>query len=242
MPETVSLIAMPVNDAIVRRLHQILLQLADIRGQIDRGPKQIKASQTKAQQARDAVTNCKEEIKKNRMEADRKQLQQRQYEAKLYEWQGKLNAANNNREYQAIKDQIAADTQANSVLSDEIFEILEHIDSLQTKLVGLEGECKTIEEDAGKVQAKLQERIVVLQGELGRVEGELKAAEAELPEDFAAVYHPLVKTRSEEAFAPLDDRSCGGCNTGLPPRVVDQLRQGHPIPCSSCGRWLYRPE
>jgi predicted nucleic acid-binding Zn-ribbon protein len=222
---------MPVNDAIVRRLHQILLQVADIRGQIERGPKQIKASQTKAQQARDGVANCKDEIKKNRMEADRKQLQQRQYEAKLYEWQGKLNAANNNREYQAVKDQIAADTQANSVLSDEIFEILEHIDSLQNKLVGLEGECKTIEEDT-----------LVLQGELLRVEGELKAAEGELPEDFAAVYHPLVKTRAEEAFAPLDDRSCGGCNTGLPPRVVDQLRQGHPVPCSSCGRWLYRPE
>lgn len=233
---------MPVTDATVRRLHEILLQVADIRGQIDRGPKQIKAAQTKAQTARDAVTQCKEQIKKSRMEADRKQLQQRQYESKLYEWQGKLNAAANNREYQAIKDQISADTQANSVLSDEIFEILESIDSLQSKLVALEGELKTIEEDTSKVEAKIQDRIGVLGGELVRVEGELKQAEAQLPEDFAATYHPLVKTRAEEAFAPLDDRSCGGCNTGLPPRVVDQLRQGHPVSCPSCGRWLYRPE
>jgi hypothetical protein len=46
------------------------------------------------------------------LEADRKQLQQREREAKIYEWQGKLNAATNNREYQTIKEQIAADTEA----------------------------------------------------------------------------------------------------------------------------------
>ena len=217
---------MPVTDAIVRRLHEVLLQVADIRGQIERAPKQIKAAQNRAQQARDAVTACKETIKKNRMDADRKQLQQRQYEAKLYEWQGKL----------------AADTQANSVLSDEIFEILENLDNLQSQLVGLEGELKTVEEDTSKAQVKIQDRIVVLRGELVRFEGELKQAEGQLPDDFAAIYHPLVKTSAEDAFAPLEDRSCGGCNTSLPPRVVDQLRQGHPIPCSSCGRWLYRPE
>ncbi|MFM8570012.1 MAG: zinc ribbon domain-containing protein [Pirellula sp.] len=233
---------MPVNDATIRRLHEILLQLADVRGQIDRGPKQIKAAQARAQQARDTVTACREDIKKNRMEADRKQLEQRQYESKIYDWQGKLNGATKEREFQAIKNQIAADTQANSVLSDEIFEILENVDSLQTKLATLEGELKTIEEDSLKAQSRIEERIGVLQGELVRIEAELKTAEAELPGDFAAVYHPLVKTRAEEAFAPLDDRSCGGCNTGLPPRVVDQLRQGHPVPCSSCGRWLYRPE
>ncbi len=233
---------MPVVDSTVRRLHEILLLAADIRGQIERAPKQLKAAQTALQAAKDAVQGCKDSIKKSRMEADRKQLQQRQYETKLYEWQGKLNAAANNREYQAVKDQIAADTQANSVLSDEIFEILEGIDSLQLKLADLERICKMTEEDSGKAESRIAERMVVLKRDLERVEGELKGAESALPEDFAAIYHPLVKTRGEEAFAPLDERSCGGCNTGLPPRIIDQLRMGNPVACSSCGRWIYRPE
>lgn len=233
---------MPVVDSTIRRLHEILLLAADIRGQIERAPRQLKAAQMALQAAKDAVQGCKDSIKKNRMEADRKQLQQRQYETKLYEWQGKLNAAANNREYQAVKDQIAADTQANSVLSDEIFEILEGIDSLQIKLADLERVCKMTEEDSGKAESRIAERLVVLKRDLERVEGELKVAEAALPEDFAAIYHPLVKTRGEEAFAPLDERSCGGCNTGLPPRIIDQLRMGNPVACSSCGRWIYRPE
>ena len=233
---------MPVVDSTVRRLHEILLLAADIRGQIERAPKQLKAAQMALQAAKDAVQGCKDSIKKSRMEADRKQLQQRQYETKLYEWQGKHNAAANNREYQAVKDQIAADTQANSVLSDEIFEILEGIDSLQIKLADLERICKMTEEDSGKAESRIAERMVVLKRDLERVEGELKGAESALPEDFAAIYHPLVKTRGEEAFAPLDERSCGGCNTGLPPRIIDQLRMGNPVACSSCGRWIYRPE
>ena len=55
-----------------------------------------------------------------RVEADSKQLQMKEREEKIVNLQGKLNAAKENREYQALKDQIAADKQANVVLSDEI--------------------------------------------------------------------------------------------------------------------------
>lgn len=232
---------MPVTDTALRRLHEILLQVADIRGQIERGPKQIKAAQNQLQVARDAWAQCKEAIKQKRMEGDRKQLLQREREAKLYEWQGKLNGAKNNREYQAVKDQIAADTQANSVLSDEILEILESIDALQAKSVELEAKLKVVESDTAKIESRIQERLVVLKQELARVEGELKAEEAKIPSDFEDTYRRLVDSRAEEAFAPLDDKSCGGCNTGLTLKLIDQLRMGAPALCSSCGCLIYRP-
>ncbi|MBM3964338.1 MAG: phospholipase [Planctomycetes bacterium] len=232
---------MPVTDTAVRRLHEILMQVADIRGQIERGPKQIKMAQVQLQAARDAVTQCKEAIKQKRMEGDRKQLLQREREAKLYEWQGKLNGAKNNREYQAVKDQIAADTQANSVLSDEILEILESIDALQAKAAELEAKLKVVESDTAKTESRIQERLVVLKQELTRVEGELKAEEAKIPADFEDTYRRLVGSRAEEAFAPLDDKSCGGCNTGLTLKLIDQLRMGTPALCSSCGCLIYRP-
>lgn len=232
---------MPVTDTALRRLHEILLQVADIRGQIERGPKQVKAAQSQLQVARDALAHCKEAIKQKRMEGDRKQLLQREREAKLYEWQGKLNAAKNNREYQAVKDQIAADTQANSVLSDEILEILESIDALQAKSVELDSKLKVVESDTAKTESRIQERLVVLKQELARVEAELKAEEAKIPSDFEDTYRRLVDSRAEEAFAPLDDKSCGGCNTGLTLKLIDQLRMGTPALCSSCGCLIYRP-
>jgi predicted nucleic acid-binding Zn-ribbon protein len=233
---------MPATDAFVRRLHEILLRVSDIQNQIDRGPKQLQLAQTQLQSAKDAVLQCKESIKQKRMDADRKQLQQREREAKLYEWQGKLNAATNNREYQAVKEQIAADTQANSVLSDEIFEILESIDAAQATLAELEAKLLVVQADTAKAEARIQERMGTLKMDLERAQSELKAAESELPGDFSDTYYRMVESRGCEAMAPLDDKSCGGCNTTLPPRFLDQLRLGNPIPCPSCGRLLYRPE
>jgi predicted nucleic acid-binding Zn-ribbon protein len=233
---------MPVSDAIVRRLHEILMRVADIRSQMERGPKQLQLAQSQLQAAKDAVTQCKDSIKQKRMDADRKQLQQREREAKLYDWQGKMNAASNNREYQAVKEQIAADTQANSVLSDEIFEILESLDLAQKNLIELEAKLVVVQADTAKAESRIQERMTALLGDLQRAEEELKQAESGIPPDFIDIYQQLVASRGAEAMAALDEKSCGGCNTTLPPRLLDQLRLGKPIPCSSCGRYLYRPE
>jgi predicted nucleic acid-binding Zn-ribbon protein len=233
---------MPVSDAIVRRLHEILMRVADIRSQMERGPKQLQLAQSQLQAAKDAVTLCKDSIKQKRMDADRKQLQQREREAKLYDWQGKMNAASNNREYQAVKEQIAADTQANSVLSDEIFEILESLDLAQKTLIELEAKLVVVQADTAKAESRIQERMTALLGDLQRAEEELKQAESGIPPDFIDIYQQLVASRGAEAMAALDEKSCGGCNTTLPPRLLDQLRLGKPIPCSSCGRYLYRPE
>ncbi|MFN9437165.1 MAG: zinc ribbon domain-containing protein, partial [Planctomycetota bacterium] len=180
--------------------------------------------------------------KQKRMETDRKQLQQRGIEAKLYEWQGKMNAATNNREFQAIKEQIAADTQANSVLSDEIFEILESLDAAQRTLAELEAKLVVVQADTATAASRLPPRMTALRGDLQRAEEELKEAESGIPPDFIDIYQRLVESRGAEAMAPLDEKSCGGCNTTLPPRLLDQLRLGNPVPCSSCGRYLYRPE
>jgi uncharacterized protein len=231
---------MNVSDSVVRILHQTLVQIADIKTQIERGPKQIKAAQAQVDAAQESLQKCKDSLKQKKMEADRKQLQLRERESKIHDWEGKMNSASNNREYQAIKEQIAADTQANNVLSDEILETLEEIDCLQTNLKDFEEKLRLIEAEKVKTDGAVAQRIETLKKELIRVEGNLADVEKELSPDFQLDYKRLVSSRGEDAMAPLDDVSCGGCYTGLPPRILDKLRMGQPIPCPSCGRLLYR--
>ena len=164
---------MNVSDTLVRALHQTLLQIAEIKSQIERGPRQIKAAQIQVDSAKDALQKCRDTIKQKRMDADRKQLQLREREAKIHDWEGKMNSATNNREFQAIKEQIAADTQANNVLSDEILEILEENDSLQISLKDYEEKLILIEADKVKVDITVAKRIATLKEELIRVEGNL---------------------------------------------------------------------
>ncbi len=153
-----------------------------------------------------------------------------------------MNAAKNNREFQAIKEQIGADTQANSVLSDEILEILEEIDSLQINSKGFDEKLKLIEAEKVKTEANVAQKLAVLNQELERVEGSLAVLEKQLTPEFLVQYQRLVSNRSEDSMAPLDDVSCGGCYTSLPPKILDSLRKEQAISCPSCGRLLYRPE
>jgi uncharacterized protein len=233
---------MTVSDSTVRNLHQVLLQIADIKSQIERGPRQLKTAQTQVDTAKGTLQNCRDTIKQKKMEADRKQLQLREREAKIHDWEGKMNSAANNREYQAIKEQIAADTQANNVQSDEILETLEEIDALHEQQKELEARLKITEDELGKTESHVAKKIETLQQELSRVEGNLATYEKDLPPEFLVDYKRLVSGRGAEAFAALDDVACGGCYTGLTPRVLDKLRMGNPLPCPSCGRMLYRSE
>ena len=233
---------MIVSDSVVRNLHQHLVQIADMKTQIERGPRQVKAAILQVETAKDSLQKCKESIKQKKMDADRKQLQLREREAKIHDWEGKMNAAKNNREFQAIKEQIAADTQANSVLSDEILEILEEIDSLQINSKGFDEKLKLIEAEKAKTESNVAQKLGVLNQELERVEGNLAVLEKQLTPEFLVQYKRLVSNRSEDSMAPLDDVSCGGCYTSLPPKILDSLRKEQAISCPSCGRLLYRPE
>lgn len=233
---------MSVSDTVVRDLHHRLNHIAELENQIARGPRAVQAAQMQLDAAIEALQQCRNSIRERRMDADRKQLQQRERENKIQDLESKMNASKNNREYQMLKDQIAADKQATSVLSDEIFEALEEVDALQSSTIGLEDRVKMAEAEKAKIIANVEKRLTDLRQDLQKATQNLSAIEAELPDDFSKDYKRLISVRGPDALCELDGKSCGGCNTNLPPGILDKLRMGKPTICPSCGRMMYRAE
>jgi len=227
---------------ILRRLHRILVQQADIRSQLERGPRMVKIAQIHYETAVADEHTHRELVKKTRMDADRKQLQLREREAKIFSVEGKMNMCKTDREYKALKDQIAADTQANAVLSDEILELLEMIDSLVAGTPDFELRCKQNKAESEKVATNTESRRISLEADLARITEDLAATEARLEGDLAGTYRRLVALRNEDALAVLEGNSCGGCNTSLSPRTIDRLLMKEPVVCTSCGCLIYPPE
>ncbi|AMV35522.1 Putative zinc ribbon domain protein [Pirellula sp. SH-Sr6A] len=233
---------MSVSDSVVRNLHHRLNHIAELESQIARGPRMVQSAQLQLDASVEALQKCKNTIRERRMDADRKQLQQRERENKIQDLESKMNASKNNREYQMLKDQIAADKQATSVLSDEIFEALEEVDALQSSTIELEERVKLAEAEKAKVMANVEKRLVDLRQDLQKANQDLAAIVSSLPQDFAKDYQRLVSARGPDALSELDGQSCGGCNTNLTPGILDKLRMGRPTICPSCGRMLYRAE
>ncbi|MDP6447391.1 MAG: phospholipase [Pirellulaceae bacterium] len=233
---------MTITASALRELHRIHRQLSDVRGRLDKGPRQLRAAELSVDKAQTELAEAKELLTRARVASDDKQLQLKQREDRILELKAKLNTAASNREYQALKEQMAADEQANSVLSDEILESLERIDELQIALDNHTKSSQNRQAELSRVRQSVESESSVLQGELTRVEAELAAAEKLLPADFKADYDRIAKVRGDEALAAVEGDVCGGCFFTLTIQMRNEMLKGNAVFCVSCGALLYLPE
>src|SRR5262245_29564564 len=99
---------MSVTAAALRELHRIHQQLADLRERLHRGPKEVRVRTAAVAQAEEQLAKLHADLKSNRVAMDAKQLLLKTGESKIAELKVKLNQVSTNREYQALRDQIAA--------------------------------------------------------------------------------------------------------------------------------------
>jgi predicted nucleic acid-binding Zn-ribbon protein len=227
---------------VLRTLHRIHRQLGDLKERRGRGPKQVLAGEAAVKHREEELAKLRDQAKETRKGADQKQLQLRGNEEKIKDLKRKLNMAASNREYQILKEQIAADEMANSVLEDEIIELLEQVDGFQPTIAEAEVNLATMRANAAKIQAKADEQYPLIQADIDRLEGELLKCEEDLPETVRAVYRRLARSKGEDALAAVTDGCCGGCNQQVPINLEAEIRMAHPVFCKTCGRMLYLPE
>lgn len=230
---------MTATASLIQTLHRINRQKEDLKGQLVRGPKVAAMARQKVAQAEANVQSIREKITRAKIEADDKQLQMKSREDKISHWKGQLNIVKENREFQALKDQIAADTQANLVMSDEILETLEQLDAMEESLKDALAETEALRGDCAKVEGQVEQRREHLEAELARVEGELTEAEKLLTGDIRRDYLRLVEAKGEDAMAELEGNCCSGCYQSLTPQHIERLGMGNSVACPSCGRLLY---
>lgn len=226
----------------LRTLHRLLKQKTDLLDRLARGPKQIKARENLLEKARLEQQALLDRRKQTRMQVDQKQLNLRSGEAKVADLGVKLNMASAQREYQALKDQIAAIEMANSVLSDEILEALEKLDSTETEIAASAEQVKKAEQDLEKTKAEVARVKPELDAELTRVLAELAESENGLPEDFVMEYRRVVVVRGEGTLAAVEGEACSNCCQHLTPNMLNNMMLGMALVCKSCGCILYHPE
>jgi predicted nucleic acid-binding Zn-ribbon protein len=231
---------MSISASVLQTLHRIHRQKTDLNGQLERGPKQIQAARAKIEAAKKALEDLREKQKNLRMDADRRQLQLREREQRITVLEGRMNAAKENREYQTLKERIAADRQANNVLSDEILELLEPVDAVHAQLDPAAARVKAFEEEAANIEKQVTERMRLVESDLQRVLAELANVEKQLSGDFKTEYDRLVLHKGEDGIAETEGNCCGGCYQLLTPQLLDRLAHHVSVVCPSCGRLLYQ--
>jgi len=228
---------------VLRELHRIHQQLTELRQRMDRGPKQVHAREANVARIEAELVEAKAAIKAAKVAGDQKQLQLKSGEGKIADLMVKLNQASSNREYQALKDQIAADEMANSVLADEILEGMERIDALQKAAAEVEKRVAQGKAELSKAQEQVRGQEESIAADIARLEGELKESEKNLPLDYAEPYHRMVRGKGADALAMVEGENCGGCYQNITANMFSNMLLGKSVVlCQTCGRLLYLPE
>ncbi|NBW95214.1 MAG: phospholipase [Planctomycetia bacterium] len=231
--------ALAVSADALRTLHRLQRQMTDLREQLAAGPRQLAVGSKQVEAAESAHAATLDEIKKAKMAVDQKQLQLRSAESKILDLEAKLNACKTNREYQTLRDQIAADRMATKVLEDEILEALDRLDTVKRNVAPAEAEVAAAKKRLSETRAKVDGEATRLEAEVARIRADLDSAENDLPHDSREVYHRIVKSKGADAMAAVEGESCGGCFQQLTGNMLAELSMGRVVPCRGCGCLLY---
>ena len=231
-----------VDSALLRRLHSLLQQTADLRSQIERGPRQVAAAAALVAKAQAKLDEANEQVRAATMKADDKQLQMKSREDKVRTLESQLNTAASNKEFSLLKEQIAAEKQANDCLSDEIFEVLEDIDRLNQHVEAAAAEVQENQDAKAEREASVEQRLVTVREDLRDAEAKLAEEEGKLPIAAKPLYDRLVAAGGDDALAKLDGTSCNACNQVMRTQLIDDMQMGIMMQCPACHAILYRGE
>jgi predicted nucleic acid-binding Zn-ribbon protein len=233
---------MAVTAAALRELHHIHQQLSELRDRVERGPKQIRAREANTAQLKAKVDEAKARVQETQLSINRKQLDLKAGEQKVIDARVRLNGASSNKEYQSLVEQIAAAEMAGSVMTDEVLESMEKLDTLQVAVKEAEKLLAAGNQELEKTRQAIESAAASVRGDLERLEAELAKAEAALPADFKVDYQRVVRGKGANGLASVDDDVCGACGQQITLNMQNELRLAKPVFCKSCGCLLYLSE
>lgn len=233
-----------IHTELMARIHRIQRQLADLQGRLRRMPQIQKVQDTHRQELTDQLQKCRETSQQLQREAKAKENSLASSEQALAKRKLQLSEAKTNKEYLALKQQIEADSAANSVLADEALESIDKSESFFPRVSEAEAELQKTVDLLHATRKQHDLEIPVIEVDIARCAGQLAEAEQELPHDFREMYKRLVSTQpGGEALALINNQKyCGNCNQLVAINNIAQVIQRKPIPCQSCGRLLYVEE
>lgn len=226
---------------LMDRIHRMQGQLNELAGRLRRMPQVLNVQENNIAKLDKTLSGVLYEQKQLVLESKNKEKEMIASEQSLERRRVQLGEAKTNKEFLALKQQIAADEAANSVLADEAFNALEMSEAYQENVAKAQADLKKAEELHESTKKLFEQEEPLIKNDIANLNIQLKEAERELPADFKEPYERLVRALGgSEALAIVrNGKFCAGCNQQIAINLLAQVIQKKPVTCASCGRLLY---
>lgn len=225
---------------VLASLHQMHRTFSELMERVNGGVRQIRALEQHIKELKKAQEVAVKTVLNQRIALDGKQAQLENNEKSIERRKVQLDEAKNDREFNAIQDQIAAAEVANAVLSDEILEGLDYLDSLKQKAENAKEAVQKAETQLETRQAQSQQDREEAENEIRHMKVDFRATEAKLDGEHRMMYQRIYAQKRFDMLAPVEGRCCSGCHTSIPVEKIGQIvGSERAVECPLCGRMLY---
>mgnify|MGYP006286544931 CR=1 FL=1 len=224
---------------ILQKIHDLDERILEHRAHLQACNSQLQRQLGEETTAREAQAEAKRSLAlaaNQRRDAEREVATTRE---RKKHFEKKVNEVKNNTEYQALLKEIANAERTVGEWEDQILELMEKEEAIQSTLATLEEKVRLASEATAAARAAAEQSAGEVGREMGTLTRRRDALLEQLPVKVLSKYERLRESRGERAIATVADGSCSGCHYGLPPQVLNQVRQAKEILfCEGCGRFL----
>lgn len=228
-------------------LQEIESQIVDIRRQLDRKDRQVRAQGRRLTAIRDAAEQYRLETLQTQARFDELDVDIKGRSANIEKLREHLNTVRTNKEYAAVLAQLNNEKADVSRLESQALEIMQAIEVRKTEAAEKASAESAEAERLEDLKAQHEQAVSSFSGRLSQLGRQREECAADMEQRTISLFDRLSERYEGEVLAEVerinprrDEFICTGCHMSLRVEVVNMLKSRDDIvTCKSCGRILF---
>lgn len=161
-------------------------------------------------------------------------------EADIKKLDGQLAMVKTNKEYGAIKQEMASLQADNSLIEEEILKSMDAVEAAAREVKAEKARLETVVKDYQKKEQEVTARENSIKSEVEDLKKERDVVVGALPNAVALLYNQIAAHKQGIVLSPVQGNYCGACKTSLRAQTINDVQMGDKmVTCDNCSRILY---
>ncbi|MBN2447508.1 MAG: hypothetical protein JXO22_12320 [Phycisphaerae bacterium] len=228
-------------------LQDIELQIVDIRRQLARRERAVKAQGKKLDDLHRALESQRGELQRAQIQMDEADLDLKSRTSHIGRLRERLNSVRTNKEYAAVLSELNNEKADASKIETRALEMMAALDQQKSSLAEQRQTEEKEVQRLADVQAQLDQAKQAFAEKLAALQKQRKLAAEEIDQSALVLFDRLSERYDGEALAQIerthprrDEFVCNGCFMSLSAEVANAcLTHDEVVTCNNCGRILW---
>ncbi len=224
-------------------LQEIDTELIQLKNRMEEAPRHLENLQNELKNLEEQKSHIEERVKL--LSEQKKKLQNdiEQDSDKIKKSKNKLMMVSNTKEYHAMMREMDNLEKLNRFREEELNNLLEDLQTQQTKKEELNNEFQSLQDELATTQATLDSELQQIQERIQELEKDREKACADVPVPILSRYNFIKDRLHNPVIVSVRQSVCTGCFISIPPQSFVEIQKGEQIlSCPNCQRLIYWEE